>query len=229
MINNILLGNDMLKQNHTIITIGRQYGSGGREIGTKLAKELNIPYYDKELLKEAAKKSGLCEEIFESFDEKPTTSLLYSLVMDPYSMGYKSNPFGMPLNHKVFLAAFDTIKSLAENGPCIFIGRCADYALSEYANCLNVFIHAPMEFRTERIAKEKGITPDQARAMIHKKDKQRASYYNYYSTKKWGALETYDLCIDSSILGIEETANTIRQYLEQFEKTDGKKYNKYDD
>ena len=116
---------------NTIITIERQYGSGGHLIGEKLAESLGIPFYDSELIKVAAKKSGICEEIFESFDEKPTTSFLYSLVMDPYSLGYNSNSFDLPLNHKVFLAAFDTIKELASKGPCVFVGRCADYALED--------------------------------------------------------------------------------------------------
>ena len=114
---------------NTIITIERQYGSGGHLIGEKLAESLGIPFYDSELIKVAAKESGICEEIFESFDEKPTTSFLYSLVMDPYSLGYNSNSFDLPLNHKVFLAAFDTIKELASKGPCVFVGRCADYAI----------------------------------------------------------------------------------------------------
>ena len=104
---------------NTIITIERQYGSGGHLIGEKLAESLGIPFYDSELIKVAAKESGICEEIFESFDEKPTTSFLYSLVMDPYSLGYNSNSFDLPLNHKVFLAAFDTIKELASKGPCV--------------------------------------------------------------------------------------------------------------
>lgn len=202
---------------NSIITIGRQCGSGGREIGTKLAKDLGIPYYDKQLLKEAAKKSGLCEEIFESFDEKPTTSFLYSVVMDPYSLGFVGNTFDMPLNHKVFLAAFDTIKSIAEQGPCVFVGRCADYALSDFHNCINLFVHAPIEFRAKRIAEEQNSTVEQATSFIHKKDKQRSSYYNYYATNRWGDMNTYDFSIDSSVLGIAETVELIKQYITLFE------------
>ena len=202
---------------NTIITIARECGSGGREIGMELAKRLGIPYYDKELLKEAAKHSGLCEEIFENFDEKPTNSFLYSIVMDPYSFGYSNGALNMPLNHKVFLAAFDTIQSIANKGPCVFIGRCADYALSDFHNCVNLFIHAPMDFRSERIAKEHNMTKEQAVSFIHKKDKQRSSYYNYYSTKKWGDMSSYDLCIDSSALGIERTVDLIEQYVTLFE------------
>ena len=139
---------------NTIITIGRQYGSGGKEIGKKLAEYYNIPFYDKELLKVAAKESGICEEMFENFDEKPTTSFLYSLVMDPYALGYNAASFDMPLNQKVFLASFDAIKKVADEGPCIIVGRCADYALKDYDNKLNVFIHAPMTFKKSRIQEQ---------------------------------------------------------------------------
>lgn len=196
-----------------IITIGRQFGSGGREIGEKLAKKLNVPFYDKDLLKRAAKESGLCEEIFENFDEKPTSSFLYSLVMDPYSLGYTNNGFEMPLNHKVFLAAFDAIKKIADEGPCVIVGRCADYALQDYDGLVNLFIHAPMEARIERIAKKYELTNEKARDMIYKKDKQRASYYNYYSTKKWADLKNYHMAIDSSFLGIDGTVDMISSML----------------
>ena len=187
---------------NTIITIGRQYGSGGKEIGKKLAEYYNIPFYDKELLKVAAKESGICEEMFENFDEKPTTSFLYSLVMDPYALGYNAASFDMPLNQKVFLASFDAIKKVADEGPCIIVGRCADYALKDYDNKLNVFIHAPMTFKKSRIQKQYEVPEAKVKDVAIKTDKQRASYYNYYTSKKWGDLKSYDLCIDSSILGI---------------------------
>lgn len=195
---------------NTIITIGRQCGSGGREIGIALSKELNIPYYDKELLKRAAKESGLCEEVFEQFDEKPTNSLLYSIVMDPYSLGVNTNGLNMPINHKVFLAAFDTIKKIADEGPCVMIGRCADYALSDYPNVVNFFLFAPLEFRIEKVQARMDISKDKAKDFVIKTDKQRASYYNYYSTKKWGKMESYDYCLDTSVLGIDGTVELIK-------------------
>lgn len=194
----------------TIITIGRQYGSGGREIGKKLAEYYDIPFYDKELLKIAARESGICEEMFESYDEKPTTSFLYSLVMDPYALGYNAASFDMPLNQKVFLAAFDAIKKVADEGPCIIVGRCADYALKDYEHKLNVFIHAPMSFKKQRIHDDYNIPLDKVKEEAVKMDKQRASYYNYYTSKKWGDLKGYDLCIDSSILGIDGTVELIK-------------------
>ena len=198
----------------TIITIGRQCGSGGREVGIALAKDLNIPYYDKELLKRAAKESGLCEEVFEKFDEKPTSSLLYSIVMDPYSLGIGANGIDMPINHKVFLAAFDTIKKIADEGPCVMIGRCADYALADYSNVINFFLFAPMEDRIKRVAELRELTPEKAKDYIQKAEKQRASYYNYYTTKKWGATTSYNYCLDTSVLGIDGTVELIKHIID---------------
>lgn len=194
-----------------VITIGREFGSGGLDIGRMLSENLNVKCYDKELLAMAASESGLCREIFENHDEKPTNSFLYSLVMDTYSVsGYTSAPFlDMPLNHKVFLAQFETIKNLADKESCIIVGRCADYALSDHPHCLNVFIHADKEFRIDHIMKTFNLSHDKASDMIHKTDKKRASYYNYYSSKKWGDSRSYDLCINRSAIGIDGAVDMI--------------------
>ena len=143
-----------------IYTIGREFGSGGREVGEKLAAKLGIKLYDKELLQQAAKDSGFCEEIFENHDEKPTNSFLYSLVMDTYSVsGYSAAPFlDMPLNHKVFLAQFETIKKIAEKESCVIVGRCADYALSDNPDCINIFIHADLDVRIKNVSRNLNIT-----------------------------------------------------------------------
>lgn len=203
-----------MKKQNTIITIGRQFGSGGKEIAEKIGKSLQIPVYDKEMLAVAAKDSGICQELFESHDEKPTNSFLYSLVMDTYSMGYSPNTYmDMPINHKVFLAQFDAIKKLANEGPCVLVGRCADYALDSYDNCLSVFIHANLDARIRRIARMYDLTDAKAKDMILKTDKKRATYYNYYTNKKWGAAESYELCLDSSKLGIEGTTEAILSFL----------------
>lgn len=203
-----------MKEQNTIITIGRQFGSGGKEIAEKIGKSLQIPVYDKEMLAVAAKDSGICQELFESHDEKPTNSFLYSLVMDTYSMGYSPNAYmDMPINHKVFLAQFDAIKKLANKGPCVLVGRCADYALDSYDNCLSVFIHANLDARIRRIARMYDLTDAKAKDMILKADKKRATYYNYYTNKKWGAAESYELCLDSSKLGIEGTTEAILSFL----------------
>ncbi|WP_022777128.1 cytidylate kinase-like family protein [Butyrivibrio sp. AE3009] len=206
---------------NTIITIGRQFGSGGREIGEMVAEHFGIKCYDKELLSRAAKESGFCEEMIQNHDERPTNSFLYNLVMDTYSFGYNSSSFvDMPISHKVFLAQFDTIKKIADEGPCVIVGRCADYALGDYDNVLNIFIHADEEFKIKRIKErfDDINSDDKARDMMNKKDKQRQSYYNYYSSKKWGRADSYDLSINSSILGVEGTVKFIIQYIEDFEQ-----------
>ena len=198
-----------------IITIGRQYGSAGYEIGKKLAEDLGVQLYDKEMLKRAAKESGLCEELFESHDEKPTNSFLYSLVMDTYSLGYSSSSYAdMPINHKVFLTQFDTIKKIAGEGPCVMVGRCADYALEDYDNVINVFIYADLEQRIRRVARELNLTDAKAKDIIIKNDKKRASYYNYYTNKEWGNAKGYDLCLNSGKLGIDGTVRVIKEYME---------------
>ena len=202
----------------TVITIGREFGSGGHEIGMKLAEKLGIKCYDKELLQVAAKESGLCEELFTSQDEKPTNSFLYSLVMDTYSLGYSNSYVDMPINHKIFLAQFDAIKKIADEGPCILVGRCADYALESYPNVVSVFIHADLDARIRRIARLYDLTDAKAKDLIIKTNKKRASYYNYYTSKKWGDLKSYDLCIDSSILGIDGTVELIKQAVALKEK-----------
>lgn len=208
----------------TIITIGRQFGSAGREIGYKVADQLGIKLYDKEMLNRAAKESGICKELFETHDEKPTNSFLYSLVMDTYSLGYSSGSYtDMPINHKVFLAQFDAIKKIADEGPCILVGRCADYALEDYDNVLSVFIHADLDVRIRRIARIYDLTDAKAKDMIQKTDKKRSSYYNYYSNKKWGAAESYHMCLDSSVLGIDGTAEAIIKLVELKERDTDKK------
>ena len=201
--------------NH-IYTIGREFGSGGYEVGRMLAERLGIKLYDKELLAQAAKSSGFCKEIFENHDEKPTSSFLYSLVMDTYSGGsYSSAPFlDMPLNHKVFLAQFDTIKKIAEQESCVIVGRCADYALADNPDCLNIFVHAEMEDRISWISKRKDLTENKARDLIQKTDQQRASYYNYYTCKKWG----YDLCLNTSKISKEACVDMILEFRNRMNK-----------
>lgn len=208
---------------NTIITIGRQFGSAGREIGQKVAAHFGIPCYDKELLSRAAKESGYCEEMIETHDERPTNSFLYNLVMDTYSFGYNASSFmDMPISHKIFLAQFDTIKKMASEGPCVIVGRCADYALSDYKNCINLFIYGNDDKKVKRIMEKYNLSESKARDMIIKKDKQRQSYYNYYSSKKWGRADSYDLCINSSLLGIDGTVKLIIQAIEDFEELNKK-------
>ncbi len=204
---------------NTVVTIGRQFGSAGREIGKKVAEYFDIKFYDRDLLTRAAKESGFCEEMIQNHDERPTNSFLYNLVMDTYSFGYNNSSFvDMPISHKVFLAQFDAIKKIADEGPCVIVGRCADYALADRSNVVDLFIYANESCKIKRIMEKYELNENKARDMIIKKDKQRQSYYNYYSSKKWGRADSYDLCINSSVLGVEGTVKLIAQYVEDFEK-----------
>ena len=193
----------------TIVTIDRQFGSGGKEVGIRVAKELGIPFYDEELIQEAAKKSGISEKLFESFDERPK-SLLYSIAMDSYMFNLPGSISSDSLEQQVYLATFDTIRQLAAEGPCVIIGRCADYALAGNPDLLSLFISAPMDVRIERVAKRQNISSEKARQLIIKTDKRRASYYEYYSSRKWGSVESYHYCLDSSYLGLGRTVELIQ-------------------
>lgn len=197
----------------TVLTIGRQFGSGGREIGKMLADRLGAPFYDKELLALAAEKSGMSHELFENNDERPINSLLYSLSVNPYSMGHVPGANQMPIPQKLFLAQFDTIKSLAAQGSCVFVGRCADYVLRDDPDCVNIFIHAPLEARIGRIKERLELSSEEARNMILKTDKKRAAYYNSYADRKWGATENYHLSFDGSRLSAERAVDLILSYI----------------
>ena len=199
---------------NSVITIGRQFGSGGHEVGELLAKRLGIPYYDKQLLAEASKDSGICEEIFEDHDEKPTRSLLFSLMTGMQIRGDTSSMYmDMPLNHKIFLAQFDAIRRIASEGPCVIVGRCADSVLRDKKDAINVFIKADMDSRKERIMRLHTIAGDKVEDYIRRADKQRASYYNYYATSTWGDVNNFDLCVDTGALGIEGAVELIERFV----------------
>lgn len=198
-----------------IFSIGRQFGSGGKEISINLAERLGINCYDNELLAKTAADSGLCEEVIRDSDEKPIRGFFQSIGSPSYHMtNYSAAMFSeLPLNHKVFLAQFETIRNLSQQESCVIVGRCADYALAEYPLCLSVFIHANMDFRLGRVKKDVDINDDEKLMdYIQKADKKRANYYNYFSGKKWGDAKSYDLCIDSSKLGIEKSVEMIIAY-----------------
>ncbi len=193
-----------------IITIGRELGSGGREIGRRLAKELDMPYYDKELLVEAAKKSGYSEAVFEMHDEKPTSSFLYSLAMGVSNYGLT---YQRPLVLDLYLAQFDTMRKLAEEGGGVFIGRCADHVFSDLPNVLNVFIHADMDFRAGRVMEWENISREKAVAICKRGDKDRSVYYNYYSDHDWGDSRYYDITVNTGKLGIDKAVELIKACL----------------
>jgi len=194
-----------------IITIARQYGSGGREIGELIAKELSIPLIDKELIKEAATKGELNEEVIKNVDESAANSLLYTLAMGSNVLGTTIH-FGykMPLNDKLFLLQSEAIKNYAAEGSCVIIGRCADYVLRDEPSLFRIFIYGDLDHRQERVKlRHPEIKSSQIIDIITKTDKRRASYYNFYTGNKWGKFDNYDMAINSSTFGVEETARII--------------------
>ncbi|OGO87983.1 MAG: hypothetical protein A2Y15_03155 [Clostridiales bacterium GWF2_36_10] len=198
-----------------IITIGRQFGSGGAEIGKKLSELLGIEYYDKEMLIKAAENSGINRDAFERADERATSSFLYSLAMSSYS-GHIS-PLGVGdvmISDKVFALQSEEIKRLASLGDSVFIGRCADDILFAESGLTKVFIHSPLEDRVKRIIEKLKLNEQSAKKLITRTDKKRASYYNFYTSKNWGDAKNYHISIDSSILGIEGTAKIIKSFVQ---------------
>ncbi len=201
-----------------IINIGRQLGSGGRTIGKMLAEEFGCVFYDKELLNLAAKESGFSEKFFEQHDEhwRFFKSLFHMHTQHIDDNNFYTNNFSQ---ESLFQFQSEAIKKAADAGNCVFVGRCADYILRDYPNVFNVFITADLDFRVQQVMKRHGCDRDAAIKIINTKESSRASYYGYYTGKKWGDSQSYDLCVNSSLLGLEGTekliAYFIRQRLEQ--------------
>lgn len=202
----------MKKTEPFIINIGRSLGSGGRAIGHILAKEFNIAYYDREILNLAAKESGFCPEVFERSDEKNRFLRTLGNIIPFFGGGstYYNNELS---NENLFRLQSKAIRKAAADHSCIFIGRCADYVLRDFPRCVNVFITADMADRISSVVKRNGCTENEARSIIERGDKERADFYNFYSSGTWGAASTYHLCINSSVLGIDRTAEYIKQFI----------------
>lgn len=194
-----------MKDNELIINVGRQFGSGGRLVALALGRKLGIPVYDQELIAKAAEQSGFSKELFANSDEKRNLLALSSFIVDIGRFGSADNYMS---DNQLFVIQSNVIRSLADKGPAIFIGRCSDYILRD-RKCLDVFVTATDEVRIKRIAERMNITPEQADSLMRKKDRTRETYYNYYTFGNWGVASNYDLCVDSSVLGIEGTADMI--------------------
>lgn len=202
-----------------IITIGRQFGSGGLEVGKKVAKRLNIDFYDKELISIAAKESGFTESIFEKADEAPSNSFLYSVVMGSYPMNslfFQNND--LLTNDKLFNIQSNVIRKISKDKSCVIVGRCSDYILRDEKNIVRVFLRANMEMRKQRVQTEYNIKEGNIENIIEKKDKKRASYYNYYTGNEWSSLENYDIILNTSKIGIDNTVETIINYAKMMKK-----------
>jgi cytidylate kinase len=192
-------------RNHSV-TIAREYGSGGRLIGKCLADELGISFYDRELIAIAARESGLDEDYVRSIAQRKTPGGLYGFFMAGGEL---------PIHEQVFIAQSNAIRDLAERGSCVFIGRCADYALADRRDCIRVFIHAPMEFRVGIVRDEYYEDGDDLEGFIRKQDKCRASYYDFFTQRRWGKAQNYNLCLDSSI-GIQASVRLLKKFVEEF-------------
>ena len=201
-----------MAEKHIIINVGRQLGSGGHDIGRMLASDFHAKYYDRELLNLAAKESGFSEKFFEQNDErKGFFKGLFNMGSPHVNSGsvYKSSVS----QESLFQFQSDAIIKAASEGSCVFVGRCADYVLRDFPNAVNIFITASMSYRVEQIMNKQHLDEAAAKAFIEKRESQRAEYYNYYTGKKWGHAASYDLCIDSSILGIMETEKIIAEFI----------------
>lgn len=199
-----------------IITISRQFGSGGSEIGYRLAQELGIKYYDKDLVVQAAKESGMSEQVMAQEEEKATGSFLYSMVLAPHAAASQFlNWTEDSLNDRIYKAQASFIRKAASEESCVFIGRCADYLLWDEPNVLRIFIQADLEDRKARIAEEGNIPLNKAEDVIKKKDKTRANYYNFHTNNKWTDLTNYDLCINvSKVGGIDHAVRLIKETID---------------
>jgi cytidylate kinase len=202
-----------------IITISRQFGSGGREIGAKLAAKLNIPFYDNELITRAAKESGFAEAAFENAERKASNSLLYSIAMGMNAYGNQDIGFThLSLDDQLYLAQSNLIRKVAAEGPCVIVGRCADYVLRDFPNVVHLFIWADMESRKRRAVDLYHMKENKAEEEILKTDKRRTNYYNYHANEKWGKAENYHLSIRSDYVGVDNTVECILRFLEYGER-----------
>lgn len=182
-------------------------GSGGRELAQCLAQILDLKFYDKELMHEASKDSGICQDCFEKADEKPQ-KVWYSRF--PF---FGDPGFNGLSNDALFEIHYRTVQRLAKENDCVFVGRCTDYILREDPACLNIFVHAPRDFRVQRICQSMNVNKDEAVQIIEKADKLRSSYYNFYTNKEWGKASSYHLCVDTSLLGVEKTAGWVAEWV----------------
>ncbi len=197
---------------NTIITISRQIGSGGRSAGRELAKMLDVPFYDRAIVDLAAKESGMDAEFIENGEQMITSSMLFNVAAMGYG-GYFTDA-GNTLTDKIYMAESKVIRSIAEKGPCVIVGRCADYILRDY-DCLNVFMYADMDTRIERLCEERKITEKEAMKLIKASDKRRSRHYEHYTGKTWGKMTNYHLCIDGGKTGYLLAAELMKKVLEK--------------
>lgn len=192
-----------------IITIGREFGSGGHEIGAKVAEKLGIAFYDKKIISLAAEKSGLSDEFIEKNEQRSKSSFIKNLAASSvYSGGFFSSQY-MPLSESIFISQAQVIRDIAAKESAVIVGRCSDYILAGRQNTINVFIHAPVEVRVARIMRIQNMTEADAMKLVATSDKERGNHYFRYTDRKWGKAQNYDLSINSSLLGIDRTVELL--------------------
>jgi CMP/dCMP kinase len=198
----------------TVVSISRQFGSGGRLIGKDLAAALGIPFYDSALISMAAEKSGMSKQVLENLDEKAANRFLYTIPTGISTLGHATTAiYNMPLSDTLFLTQYEIIKQLAEQGPCVIVGRCSDYILKDHPHHVSIFIHADEEIRAKRIAEYEQITEEEAHSRISKYDKERKKYHDYYAAGTWGNAAFYDLTVNSGLLGIEKSVEIVQKFI----------------
>lgn len=198
-------------ENNYVVTIGRQFGSQGKEIAHRLAQRLNVSFYDKELITLASEQSGLCPDFFEKADEQNSGSLLHAFATGFTFGGFQYHDFLS--NERLFQIQSEVIRKLAEEESFVVVGRCADYILRDKKRCTNIFIHAPFEVRLKTVMEREHLDEPSALELVRKMDKTRPNYYNYYTEKSWGVASSYHLSLDSSVLGLEESVELLLEFV----------------
>ncbi len=201
-----------------IITISREFGSGGRAIGEMVAKRLDIPFYDRKIIEMSAEKAGLAVSFVEDTEQKIKNKFLHNLAFGGYHMGADLGSMQLSLPDKLFIATCDIIRGLADEGSCVIVGRCADFVLKDRKNVIDIFIYADEESKRNRAINEYGVAPERAEAEVKKTNKYRANHYDYYTERKWGEKSNYHLCLNSGFLGVQNTVDIIVDAVNEFKR-----------
>ena len=210
---------DVDMNKNVIITISREFGSGGRIIGSKVAEALNIPFYDRKIMEITAENSGLAVSFVEDTEQRVKNKFLHNLAFGGYHMGAMLGSAQLSLSDKLFISTCETIRSVADSGDAVIVGRCADYVLKDRKNVINIFIYADDEHKRERAIKEYGLLPNKADSEVKSTNKQRANHYNYYTEQIWGDKSNYQLCLNSGFLGIDNTVKIIVDAVKEFKNS----------
>lgn len=199
-----------------VVTISREFGSGGRIIGSMVAEKLGVPFYDRKIIEMSAEKAGLAVSFVENTEQKIKNKFLHNLAFGGYHMGADLGSMQLSLPDKLFIATCEIIRSLADEGPCVIVGRCADYVLKDRKDVIDIFVYSDDAHKIDRAINEYGIAPDKAEAEVKRTNKHRANHYDYYTERTWGEKSNYHLCLNSGFLGIENTVDIIVDAVKEY-------------